>query len=79
MSKVDTMYLVSETTAKAWCCDRCGYVWLKVAGRNPLRCPGCRSRKWNGKQSCPVQQPAPSQPQSTNWDAVYAAARLSAK
>ena len=35
------------TVVKAWVCDRCGYVWIKVAGRKPLRCPGCRTRSWN--------------------------------
>lgn len=41
--------LMAETTVKAWECDLCGYVWLKVAGKVPKQCAkkGCRSRLWN--------------------------------
>lgn len=35
------------TEVKAWVCGSCGYVWLKVSSRKPLRCPGCRTRRWN--------------------------------
>ena len=38
---------MSVTEVKAWVCDKCGYIWIKVAGRHPLRCPGCRTRSWN--------------------------------
>jgi hypothetical protein len=41
--------LMSETTAKCWKCDVCGYIWLKVGRRRPVQCPNrrCRTRKWN--------------------------------
>ena len=51
------------TEVKAWVCDECGYLWIKIAGRNPLRCPSCRTRSWNrGTKTQPEQKliPKPS-------------------
>lgn len=41
--------VLMKIQVEAWRCDVCEYVWLKVAGRVPERCPAraCRSRKWN--------------------------------
>lgn len=39
--------MMGVTEVQAWSCDQCGYLWIKVSGRNPLRCPGCRTRRWN--------------------------------
>ncbi len=46
---VEYTALMAVTTVQAWECDLCGYVWLKVAGRDPKQCPSrkCRSRSWN--------------------------------
>jgi len=38
------------TVVTAWVCDVCGYVWLQKKGQ-PIRCNGCRSRRWNDSQS----------------------------
>ena len=40
------------TVRECWECDECGYVWLKVEGRQPVQCANgkCRSRRWNGAQ-----------------------------
>src|SRR3974390_1891681 len=43
------------TTGKVWECDICGYRWLYVDGKTPLRCANreCRKREWNGKSKHP--------------------------
>lgn len=74
--------LMGEDTVKAWVCDVCGYVWLKVAGRHPEQCASkaCRSRKWNSGAVVQRSEHRPHKPTAegsipsgaTNWDLIYA-------
>lgn len=42
------MIEIVKRPVKVCTCELCRHEWESLAHKDPLSCPGCRSRKWNG-------------------------------
>jgi len=47
---------MSQTTVKAWKCDResCGHVWYTGSDEPPKSCSKCKSKNWNTETIAPL-------------------------
>ena len=47
---------MSQTTVKAWKCDResCGHVWYTGSNDPPKSCSKCKSKNWNTETIAPL-------------------------